>query len=148
MSFSFNVTIPPSSYPKRKFPDLMRLTTGTSTNRKHAFSLDQKLRKIEQAQQNAVPKKTQSDTKYCIGMWNEWRLHRQMKYQDNIPEITDASWAQLEFTDFRGDLDAERKRLQQQGLGSRKQQAEPLTLEEEVTLWEKGLLGVTIHKLF
>ena len=32
------------------------------------------------------------------------------------------------------------KRLQL-GLGSRKRQAEPLTLEEEETLWQKGLLG-------
>ena len=51
------------------------------------------------------------------------------------------------FADFRGDLDGKMKRLQQQGLGSRKRQAEPLTLKEEETMWPKGL-GLTIHKLF
>lgn len=71
----------------------MKLTTGTSTTRKHAFLKSEK--EIEQARQNAIPKKTQSDAKYCIGMWNEWRLHRQMKYRDKIPEITDGPWAQL-----------------------------------------------------
>ena len=33
------------------------------------------------------------------------------------------------------------KRLQQLGLGSKRRQGEPLTLEEEVLLWKKGLLG-------
>ncbi len=33
------------------------------------------------------------------------------------------------------------KRLQSKGLGSKKRQAEPLSLDEEEILWEKGLLG-------
>ena len=46
-----------------------------------------------------------------------------------------------EFAEFRCDLDAEMKRLQRSGLGSKRRQAEPLTLEEEELLWKKGLLG-------
>ena len=47
------------------------------------------------------------------------------------------------FADFRMNLDAEMKRLQRKGLGLKKRQAEPLTLEEEELLWNKGLLGST-----
>ena len=45
------------------------------------------------------------------------------------------------YADFRTTLDAEMKCLQQDGIGSRKRQAEPLTEEEEDLLWEKGILG-------
>ena len=38
-------------------------------------------------------------------------------------------------------MDAEMKRLQAAGLGSKYKQAEPLTREEVEILWEKGLLG-------
>ena len=38
-------------------------------------------------------------------------------------------------------LDSKMKRLQRKGLGSQKCQAEPLSLEEEELLWDKGLLG-------
>ncbi len=46
-----------------------------------------------------------------------------------------------EFADFRASLDAEMKRLQSQGIGSKKRQAEVLTEDEEELLWKKGLLG-------
>jgi len=46
-----------------------------------------------------------------------------------------------DFVDFCRKLDAEMKRLQQKGLGSQKQQAEPITEQEEELLWSKGLLG-------
>ena len=46
-----------------------------------------------------------------------------------------------EFSDFHASLDAEMKRLLEDGLGSKKKQAEVSTEEEENTLWEMGLLG-------
>ena len=46
-----------------------------------------------------------------------------------------------EFTSFRTSLDAEMKRLQSLGIGSKRRQAEILTEEEENVLWERGLLG-------
>ena len=45
------------------------------------------------------------------------------------------------FAEFRMTLDAEMKRLQTMGLGSKVKQAEPITEEEEELLWDKGLLG-------
>ena len=46
-----------------------------------------------------------------------------------------------DFSQFKASLDAEMKWLQSSGKGTKKRQAEPLTLEEEEVLWEKGLLG-------
>jgi len=46
-----------------------------------------------------------------------------------------------DFVTFRSTLDAEMKRIQSLGIGSKKRQAEVLTLEEEDILWEKGHLG-------
>lgn len=45
------------------------------------------------------------------------------------------------FSQFKASLDAEMKRLQSCGKGSKKRQAEALTIDEEELLWEKGLLG-------
>ena len=45
-----------------------------------------------------------------------------------------------EFAGFRKSLDGEMKRLRQSGLGVTKKQAEPITSQEENSLWEKGLL--------
>ena len=46
-----------------------------------------------------------------------------------------------EFADFRVCLDAEMKRLQKDGHGTKTRKAEPLTSEEEEVLWKKGLPG-------
>ena len=46
-----------------------------------------------------------------------------------------------EFAEFRVCLDAEMKRLRNSGLGSKTKRAQPISVEEEDTLWQKGLLG-------
>ena len=46
-----------------------------------------------------------------------------------------------DFSLFQGTLDRETKRLQCIGLGSKKQQAEIITEDEEELLWSKGALG-------
>jgi len=46
-----------------------------------------------------------------------------------------------EFAGLRTVLDAEMKRLQAKGLGSYHKQAEPLTIKDEDSLWEKKILG-------
>ena len=45
------------------------------------------------------------------------------------------------FAAFRSSLDVEMKRLQSNGLWSKRKQAESLTLEEEEELWNKKILG-------
>ena len=46
-----------------------------------------------------------------------------------------------QFTQSCSVLDLEMKRLKAHGIGSIKRKAEPLTLEEEEILWNKGILG-------
>ena len=53
-----------------------------------------------------------------------------------------------DFVDLKKSLDAEMKRLQSKGLGSQKRQAEPITQQEEETLWQKGLWEIKIHRLY
>ena len=63
-----------------------------------------------------------------------------MRYvRDLHPEVN--FFKQPEFAGFRKSLDGEMKRLRQSGLGVTKKQAEPITSQEENSLWEKGLLG-------
>ena len=45
------------------------------------------------------------------------------------------------FAECRMSLDAEMKRLQRCGLGSRRKKAKPISPEEEEVLWQKGVLG-------
>ena len=47
----------------------------------------------------------------------------------------------IDFTTFKCSLDAEMKRLLSQGIGSKKRQAEPLSIKDEDILWERELLG-------
>ena len=64
-----------------------------------------------------------------------------MRYlrQSGMPEVD--FFKDPSFSEFRASLDAEMKRLQGEGYGSTKKQAEVLTEEEENSLWEKKLLG-------
>ena len=52
-----------------------------------------------------------------------------------------SSMTRKEFAECRSVLDSEMKRLKSQGVGSKKRKAEPLTVEDEEFLWEKGILG-------
>ena len=50
-------------------------------------------------------------------------------------------FADPEFATFRKTLDGEMKRLCSLGLGVKKKQAEPITVDDETLLWDKGQLG-------
>ena len=59
--------------------------------------------------------------------------------QNRKPEV-DFFWDK-KFTQFQMVLDSEMKCLKASGVQNRKQKAELLTVEDEKTLWEKGVLG-------
>ena len=69
-----------------------------------------------------------------------------MRYNATL-EVERASWFgffyryRLHHINFKCSLDAEMKRLQSQGIGSKKRQAEPLSIKDEDILWERELLG-------
>ena len=48
------------------------------------------------------------------------------------------------FSTLKCSLDAEMKRLQNTGIGSKQKQAEPLTCKDVELLWEKNLLGDSV----
>ena len=68
----------------------------------------------------------------CCGLMRHLRQNRQ-------PEVD--FFKDPTFSDFRATLDSEMKRIQSKGIGSKKRQAEPLTVEEEELLWKSGQLG-------
>ena len=81
----------------------------SSTATAQIFAPPKTEQEIQQARIGAIPKKTQSDTKYCIGMWDEWRYHRLVNYQDNILEITEIPWPDLSKLLSRFILEARKK---------------------------------------
>ena len=68
----------------------------------------------------------------CCGLMRHLR-------QSGQPEID--FFKDLAFSEFRLSLDAEMKRLQSEGIGSKRKQAEILSEAEENLLWERGFLG-------
>ena len=66
---------------------------------------------------------------------------RNLVHDNGKSRVVHAGVCALENSSFTMNLDAEMKRLQRKGHGLQKRQAEPLSLEEEELLWDKGLLG-------
>ena len=63
-----------------------------------------------------------------------------MRYvRDLHPEVN--FFKDPQYAGFRKTLDGEMKRLRSLGLGVKRKQAEPITVEEESSLWDHGLLG-------
>jgi hypothetical protein len=60
---------------------------------------------IQQARERAIPSKTLADTKYCMGILNEWRRCR----VDIIPSIEDMSREQMQYWLTRFVLEVRKK---------------------------------------
>ena len=67
----------------------------------------------------------------CVGLFHQLRNSGKPTL-----DLKDA-----QFSELRQTLDAEMKRLQKKGIGSKTKQAEPISESEEDKLWEKGELG-------
>ena len=66
-----------------------RAKSGGASSAKRAFAKPKTLDEIEQAKKSAIPVATMKDTKYCLGVWNEWRNYRLEVFGDDIPPIED-----------------------------------------------------------
>ncbi|CAC5385968.1 unnamed protein product [Mytilus coruscus] len=151
---------------------------------------DEDIEKLISSQTNANTKK---NTKWSIGVFNEWRIARS-KHGDNIADIhmLEAAemnhWLQrfvievrnkkgeeyppkslysiicgllryckdmnvndknfleekyLRFVTFRRVLDSRMKELLSKGFGTKVKRADPLSLQDEENLWQKGFFGIT-----
>ena len=86
---------------------------------------------LEARKSNSEPYTPDTLYKICAGLL--WYI-RERRPEINI--FKDSNYA-----NFQRTLDGEMKRLHASGLGVKKRQAEPITVEEENKLWEKGVLG-------
>ena len=86
---------------------------------------------IEARNQKGQPYPPNTLYSVCCGLQRYIKEHRP---QLNI-------FSQPQFAGFCKTLDSEMKRLRSLGMGVDRKQAEPLTVEEENSLWEQGLLG-------
>ena len=59
----------------------------TTTKNKRVFASIKTDSEVESARAADIPQKTQQDTKYCIGIWEEWTLHRAGENGDIIGSI-------------------------------------------------------------
>ena len=65
----------------------MKLDSTTGSSSKWPFAVPKSEEEIAKAKLSAVPEKTLADTKYCIGVWNQWCDHRHAVHGDIIPPI-------------------------------------------------------------
>ena len=64
---------------------------------------------IQFARERAIPVKTVADTKYCIGLFEEWRKHRIDTTAVNIPIIINMTKEQMQYWLVRFVLEVRKK---------------------------------------
>ena len=87
---------------------------------------------LEARKKNGLPYPANSLYHICSGIMRHFRVNGRKDVD---------LFSNKEFDRFKSSLDAEMKRLQGEGIGAKKKQAEVITEDEEDLLWEKGLLG-------
>ena len=86
---------------------------------------------VEVRRKDGKPYPPQSLYQICCGL---------LRYvRDLRPEVY--FFTDSEFRRFQQSLNAEMKRLRSQGIGFTRKRAEPISVDEEMSLWEKGVLG-------
>ena len=64
-------------------------TTSMSTlvQGRTRFAVPKTEKEVVEARKASVPKKTQIDTKYCMRLWNKWKMHRNMAAStESVPD--------------------------------------------------------------
>ena len=82
-------------------------TTSTLVHGGTRFALPKTEKEVVEARKASVPKKTQADTKYCMRLWNEWNMHRNVAAStESVPDdITEMSSEALQYWMCRFVLD-------------------------------------------
>lgn len=70
-------------------------TMSTNKAAKRQFSAIKTDREIELARNAGVPKSTQTDTKYCVGLWEAWVDYRRSVNEDCIGQLSALSKEEL-----------------------------------------------------
>ncbi len=93
-------------------------TYPTCSSKPRTFAPPKMEQEIQQARVGAVPKKTQADTKYCLGLWEEWRYHRLVNFHEDIPNITELPWPDLAKLLSRFILEIRKKKKRKMAMNS------------------------------
>ena len=72
-------------------------TGPTLSGAKSRFAQPMTDEEIESARERAVPAKTVTDTKYCIGLFEAWRKHRMETTNTDIPTIADMTTHEMQY---------------------------------------------------
>ena len=59
------------------------------TSAKRAFARPKTQEEIGQAKKSSIPATTMKDTRYCVGVWNEWRNYRMDAFGEDIAALKD-----------------------------------------------------------
>ena len=88
-------------------------TTNTSTlvHGRTRFAVPKTEKEVTEARKASVPKKTQTDTKYCMRLWNEWKMHQNIAAPtQSVPDdITEMSCEALQYWMCRFVLEVRKK---------------------------------------
>ena len=67
-------------------------------------------KEVEDARKKAIPKKTKTDTQWCMRIWNDWRYQRNKSSKETIPDILAQTPATLQRWMSRFILEMRKKR--------------------------------------
>ena len=70
--------------------------TPKQTRKQRRFAPVKTESEIQLAREQGIPLKTQTDTKYCLNLWNEWRKYHYDKTGDVIKPLVDLDHTELE----------------------------------------------------
>ena len=73
------------------------VSSSLPNKKKRQFASVKTDTEVQTARATGTPKKTMEDTKYCLGLWDEWVRHREKDNGDSILPITELSRGDLQY---------------------------------------------------